>query len=161
MFRLLGDLPPGFGEIVDGITRVNFAGRLVGDLKTPVAKDLQVRLEHGSGASLSLNGQALLDFSDRGTGLSGFEITTLLSVPDPVLLEGVLGKPVPDLGAIHASFELTLADDRIALRSAQVEFEDLGRLQLQADGFPALAYAVVITQADKGTVSPPPTRSSN
>jgi len=134
VFRLLGDLPLGFGGIGDGITQVDFAGRLVGDLKTPVAKDLQVRLEHGSGASLSLNGQALLDFSDHRTGLSEFEITTLLSAPDPALLEGVLGKPVLDFGAIHANFELALADDRITLRSAQVEFNDLGPLQLNADG---------------------------
>ncbi len=133
-FRLLGDLPPGFGEIVDGITQVEVAGRMVGDLATPVAKDLQVRLEHGSGASLSLNGRALLDFSDLGTGLSGFEITTLISVPDPVLLEGVLGKPVPDLGAIYASFDLAYADGWITLRSAEVEFKDLERLQLNAEG---------------------------
>ncbi len=43
-FRLFGDLPPGFGEIVDGITQVDFAGRMVGDLETPVAKDLHARL---------------------------------------------------------------------------------------------------------------------
>ena len=61
-FRLFGDLPPGFGEIVDGITQANVAGRMVGDLETPVAKDLEVRLEHGSGASLLLNGQASVGF---------------------------------------------------------------------------------------------------
>jgi hypothetical protein len=107
---------------------------MVGDLETPVAEDLQVRLEHGSGASLSLNGQALLDFSDHRTGLSGFEITTLLSVPDPALLEGVLGEPVPDLGAIQASFNLAFSDDWITLRSAQVEFKDLETLRLNAEG---------------------------
>ncbi len=133
-FRLFGDLPPGFGNIVDGITWVDFAGRMVGDLATPVAKDLQARLEHGSGASLSLDGQAFLDFSDQGIGLSGFEITTLLSVPDPVLLEGVLGKPVPDLGAIHANLELAFADDWVTLRSAQVKFEGLEGLRLSAKG---------------------------
>ena len=133
-FRLIGDLPPVFRENVDGITQVDFAGRMVGDLETPVAKDLQARLEHGSGASLSLNGQALLDFSDQGTGLSEFEITTLLSVPEAALQEGVLGKSVPDLGAIQASFDLAFADDWITLRSAQAEFKDLETLRLNADG---------------------------
>ncbi len=133
-FRMFGDLPPGFGKFVDGITQLDFAGRMVGDLATPVAQDLHVRLVHNSGASLSLDGQALLDFSDQGAGLSGFEITTLLSVPEPVLLERVLGKPVPDLGAIHANFELAFVDDWITLRSAQVKFKDLEGLQLNAEG---------------------------
>jgi len=132
--RLLDDLPPGLGGVLDEVARVDLMGRMTGDLEAPVVKDLSVRLEHGSGADLSLEGQATLDFSEKGAGLTGFEARILLSLPDRALLERILGTALPDLGALHATADLAWSGDWITLRSAEAKVEALEQLQIDAEG---------------------------
>ena len=132
--RLIGDLPPGLSGILDGIARVDLMGQMMGDLEAPMVEGLRARLVHGSGADLSLQGHAALEFSEDGIGLAGFEARILLSLPDGAVLERALGTPIPDLGAINATADLTWAGDWITLRSAEVEVKALAQLQLHAEG---------------------------
>jgi uncharacterized protein involved in outer membrane biogenesis/peptidoglycan hydrolase-like protein with peptidoglycan-binding domain len=132
--RLVGDLPPGLGGVLEGVARADLVARMTGPLEAPAVEEFGLRLEHGSGAELSLQGHGALDFSKAGAGPKEFQVTTLLSLPDPSLLEQALGAPFPDLGAIDASAELVWAGDWVTLRLAEVEVEALEELQLHAEG---------------------------
>jgi peptidoglycan hydrolase-like protein with peptidoglycan-binding domain len=81
-----------------------------------------------------LQGGATLGFSENGIELTGFEATTLLSLPDQSLLEQVLRRSLPNLGAIRGTAQLAWAGDWIMLRSAEAEMQALERLQLKAEG---------------------------
>ncbi len=128
------DLPPGLSGVLDGIARVDLMGRITGDVEALVVEDMQVRFEHGSGADLFMRGHVTLDFSQEDIRLSRFQATTLLSLPDRVLLERALGIRMPDLGAIHATAELAWDGDWIVLRSFKVSVTALAQSRLDAEG---------------------------
>jgi uncharacterized protein involved in outer membrane biogenesis len=134
VLRWVGDLPPGLSGALEGTVGTDLMGRITGDVDTLVVEDLHVRLEHRSGAGLSLRGHVGLDLSNEDIGLSRFQATALLSLPDRVLLERALGTRMPDLGAIHATAELTWDGDWVTLRSTEVKAKGLARSRLHAEG---------------------------
>ena len=132
--RPLHDLPHELSEILNGVAQLDIAGQIKGDLETPAFEDLDAQLKHRSGAVISLQGHAALDFSGVGMAFTELEAKTTLFLPGPALLEQALGTELPDLGAIHAASELSRADDSIILRSFKAEATSFAGLQLSAKG---------------------------
>ncbi len=133
-FGMMHELPEDLRNVLDGMTRLDLVGRVVGDLEAPVIEDLLGHLEHGSGATLSLQGHMALDFSEDAMALAGLEVSTVLSLPGPALLEQALGSQLPELGAIHATGELSWIENWITLRSLQVDAAAYEELQFSAQG---------------------------
>jgi len=130
----LYDPPQNLREILIGAELLDLGGRITGDLEAPAFEDLHARLELGSGAYLSLRGRLALALSEEGTKLTALEASTILSLPDPTLLQKALGARLPDMGAIHAISELALEDDWIRLRALEVKATSFGAMQLSAKG---------------------------
>ena len=118
----------------DGVIGMELIGRMTGNLQAPVIEDVLALLDHDSGADLSLQGRAELDFSESGGGLAAFEASTLLFLPNQALLEAALETPIPALGPMHVTADLAWAGDWISLRSAELDLEALARLQVGAEG---------------------------
>ena len=134
ILRPLHNLPKGLQDVVSGVARLDIVGRITGDLKTPAFEKLHALLEHRAGAVLSLQGHMSMDLSGGGPALTGLEATSILSLPSPALLELALGTELPDLGAIHATSELTWKEDWITLSSFKAEVESFEGLRLSAEG---------------------------
>jgi hypothetical protein len=100
---LLHDPPDELREILNDAERLDLSGHLSGDLEAPAFEDLDAHLEHTSGADLSLRGRLALAFSEEDTTLTALEATTTLFLPDPALLQQVLGARLPKMGAIHVA----------------------------------------------------------
>ncbi len=132
--RLLHDPPHDLRDFLNGITRLDIVGLITGELEAPAFEKLHVRLEHSSGADLSLQGHVALDLSGDSTALTGLGITSNLSLPGLALLEQALGTQMPDLGAIHATSELSRSDGWIVLRSFKVEAKSLEGMRIKAEG---------------------------
>ena len=128
------DLPREIRDLFDGIARLDVSGRVSGDLETPGFEDLRAHLEHASGASLSLRGHLALGRPEGGLVLTELGASAEFSSPGPALLEQVLGTPMPDLGAIHATAELSWEDGWVTLRSLAAEAESFGAPRLSAKG---------------------------
>ncbi len=126
------DLPPELAEVLDEFARFGLSGRITGEFVAPAMTDLGARLEHASGATLALEGQADLDFSGAGAVLAGFQADTELSLPNRDLLERVFGAELPDLGAIEATAEFAWSGDGITLRAARAKALD--DLLIEAEG---------------------------
>ena len=134
IFRPKHDLPDELRDILNGITRLDFVGRVAGDLEELVLERVHARLNHRSGADLSLQGRIALDLSDGGLEITGLDATSIISLPSPALLERALGRRLPDRGAIHATAELSLAEDWITLRSFNAKAASLEGLRIGAKG---------------------------
>jgi uncharacterized protein involved in outer membrane biogenesis len=127
-------LPKVLQDIAGGVARLDIVGRITGDLKAPAFEKLHAQLEHRSGGVLSLQGQVSLDLSGGGSALTGLETTSILSLPGPALLEQALGTELPDLGALHATSELSWKEGWITLSSFKAEAESISGLRLNAEG---------------------------
>jgi peptidoglycan hydrolase-like protein with peptidoglycan-binding domain len=75
-----------------------------------------------------------LDLSGGGLALTGLETTSILSLPSPALLAQTLATELPDLGAIHATAELSWKEDWITLGSFTAQTESFGQSRLRAEG---------------------------
>jgi hypothetical protein len=54
--RPMHDLPHELSDILDGISQLDIAGRIKGDLEAPAFEELDAQLKHRSGADISLQG---------------------------------------------------------------------------------------------------------
>jgi uncharacterized protein involved in outer membrane biogenesis len=132
--RWLHDPPHELRDFLNGIARLDIVGRITGSLEAPAFEKLHVRLEHSSGGDLSLQGHVALDLLGKSASLTGLGVTSILSLPGPGLLEQTLGTQLPDLGAIHATSELSWSNGWIVLRSLNVGAKSLEGLQIKAKG---------------------------
>ncbi len=132
--RFWDDPPDELREILNGAEQLDVTGRITGDLEAPVLEDLHARLEHGSGADLSLRGGLALALLGEGATVTALQASTTISLPDAALLQQALGTRLPNVGAIDATAELTWEDGRIELRALEMNAASFGALHLTAEG---------------------------
>jgi peptidoglycan hydrolase-like protein with peptidoglycan-binding domain len=130
----LGDLPAELRDVIDGIAGFDLSGRISGDLETSAFEDLRADLEHASGATLSLRGQAALGRAEGRLAFTALGVSAEFSAPDPSLLEPLLTTQIPDLGTLRATSELSLEDGRVMLSAFTAEAASFGAPRLSAKG---------------------------
>jgi uncharacterized protein involved in outer membrane biogenesis len=135
--RLGPETTPLVRQLPDGVRdfeRLDVSGRVTGNLEAPAFEDLRVEAGYPSGADLTVTGRLALDLSAERTALSALSGSATLYVPDTALLEPALGTKLPDLGALHATSNVSVAAGRLTLDSLEVHSEALGDLEVTAKG---------------------------
>jgi uncharacterized protein involved in outer membrane biogenesis len=130
MTLLVHHLPDG----VRNFERLDFSGRVKGNLEAPEFDDLRAEVKYLSGADLSVTGRLALDLSAQRTALSALSVKSELYVPDTALLDQLLGTKLPELGAIHATSNVSWAAGSLAVDSLEIHAAAPGHLRVKAKG---------------------------
>ncbi|MEE8164017.1 MAG: AsmA family protein, partial [Myxococcota bacterium] len=121
-------------EFVRDIEKFELQGRMVGSLEAPAVEDLRIRLAAPEGSELVLDGRLGFDVSGERAKLATLGLTASLSLPSVKPIERLLGAELPDVGPLDAKAIFTLAGDRIAVESLEVEAERFEGLRLAGRG---------------------------